>query len=373
MHRSPWDTCVQTAGSHGHLPTQPESEREVSSRSKVSYDPSKFTDEPIQKSGPNLVDVGNLTGLDQTDMKWPIEKYLPFGELHILGGRSGAGKTHLLFQILDKCRTIFDPILYVCSDRPAKTYAALFTKLGIEPWPIISLIDFQSDLSAHGLTEHTDNHKYPFHWLSERLEEIREPRPKVVVLDAAAIFVPCYSLNQMASAASGFAALTSLGIREGITFILVWHVSKVKVDDLNDVFDRLTGSHGVQGYTSTKAFLDVEGRYPRLHIRGQHFQDRVVAIKRGDHGSFRLPTRDEIIAMEFPIYQHVPNNPISRADLIELSKAQGAGLRVRTIDRQLKALLRRGLILKPEYGKYSRSPNAPEPSPSESRPKVRLV
>ena len=60
-------------------------------------------------------------------------------------------------------------------------------------------------------------------------------------------------------------------------------------------------------------------------------------------------------------------------DLIELSKAQGAALRVRTIDRPLKALLKRGLIIKPKFGKYCRAPAAPEPRPGESRPKVRLV
>jgi len=339
---------------------------------KVSFNPDDFDDDPIQETDPNLANVGDLTDLDQTDMKWLIEKYLPFGELHILGGRSGAGKTHLLFQILDKFRTVFDPILYVCSDRPAKTYAALFTKLGIEPWPIISLIDY---LGSHGLHDEqrpiTDDYMWPFNWLSKQLREIQEPRPKVVVLDAGAIFIPCRNLNQMASAALGFSALTSLAIKEGVTFIIVWHVSKVKVKDLNDIFDRLTGSHGVQGYTSTKAFLNVEWVHPLLHLRGQHFQDRVITLKRGDHGAFRLPTRDEVIALEFPVYRFVPNKPTSLKDIVQIAKTTDKGIAERTIDRHLRKLLDKGLIIKPKFGKYSRVPQGE--SRPQSRSKVRLV
>lgn len=302
-----------------------------------------------------------------------IDPYLPANEVHIIGGRSGAGKTHLLYQILDRFRGQLEPILYVAGDRSAKHYKRLFTKLGIEPWPVVSLIDHDANqLEMDTIVKNVEDHQRCFLWLDALINRIN-PKPKVVVLDPAQRFIPCKNLNYQTSAANGFAALMSWAVKNKITVILVWHVSKTKTWELNDVFDRLTGSHGVQGHTSTKAFLDVPGSYGKqgkpiyLYLRGQHFEDLKVILLRDDKGAFRLAANEDYISMEFPVYQVLPKEPTQREDIIALVKNAGNGLSSlskTTIDRQLKELVKRGYAQKPEHGMYCRKPRRVSLNPS---------
>ncbi len=175
-----------------------------------------------------------------------IASYLPANEVHILGGRSGAGKTHLLFQILHRYRGDFDPILYVTGDRPASEVTRLFQKLEIEPWEVVGLIDDDAQhLSMDQILFEVDNHQRPFRWLDKRITAM-STKPKLVVLDPGQRFIPCKNLNWQSSAASGLAAVMTWAVKQSITVILVWHVNKTATKDLNDVFDRFTGSHGCQ-------------------------------------------------------------------------------------------------------------------------------
>jgi len=302
-----------------------------------------------------------------------IDPHLPANEVHIIGGRSGAGKTHLLYQILDRFRDQLEPILYVAGDRSAKHYKRLFKKLGIEPWPVVSLIDHDANqLKMDTILENVESHQRCFRWLDSLIDGMKT-KPKVVVLDPAQRFIPCKNLNYQTSAANGFAALMSWAVKNKITVILVWHVSKTKTWDLNDVFDRLTGSHGVQGHTSTKAFLDVPGSYGKqgkpiyLYLRGQHFGDLKVRLLRDDKGAFRLASDVDLISVEFPVYQILPKEPTPRENIITLVKNAGNGLSSlseSTIDRQLKELVKRGYAQKPDHGMYCRKPRGVSLDPS---------
>jgi hypothetical protein len=321
----------------------------------------------------NLNELNGKPGLQPTTEEYIIDPYLPANEAHIIGGRSGAGKTHLLYQILDRFRDQLKPILYVAGDRSAKHYKRLFTKLGIEPWPVVSLIDHDANqLGMDEILENVESHQRCFLWLNALINGM-ETKPKVVVLDPAQRFIPCKNLNDQTSAANGFAAIMSWAVKNKITVILVWHVSKTKTWDLNDVFDRLTGSHGVQGHTSTKVFLDVPGSYGKedkpiyLFVRGQHFQDRIVRLLRDDKGAFRLATNVDFIAMEFPVYRVLPKEPTQREHIIALVKNAGNGLSSlskTTIDRQLKQLVEKGYAQKPAHGMYCRKPRRVSLNPS---------
>ena len=302
-----------------------------------------------------------------------IDPYLPANEVHIIGGRSGAGKTHLGYQILERFRDQLEPILYVAGDRPAKHYKKLFKKLGIEPWQVVSLIDHDANqLEMGNILENVENHQRCFRWLDALIGGMKT-KPKVVVLDPAQRFIPCKNLNYQTSAANGFAALMSWAVKNKITVILVWHVSKTKTWDLNDVFDRLTGSHGVQGHISTKAFLDVPGSYGKegkpiyLYLRGQHFQDLKVSLLRDDKGAFRLAANEDFISLEFPVYQVLPKEPTQREDIIALVKNAGNGLSSlseSTIDRQLKQLVEQGYAQNSSHGMYCRKPRGVSIDPS---------
>jgi len=107
--------------------------------------------------------------------------YLPANEVHIIGGRSGAGKTHLGYQILDRFRDQLEPILYVAGDRPAKHYKLLFKKLGIEPWQVVSLIDHDADqLGMDKILENVESHQRCFLWLDALIGGMRRSEERRV-------------------------------------------------------------------------------------------------------------------------------------------------------------------------------------------------
>jgi len=327
----------------------------------------------MKKSSNNSNGISETIRSQPANEQYIVDPHLPANEVHIIGGRSGAGKTHLLYQILDRFRDQLEPILYVAGDRSAKHYKRLFKKLGIGPWDVVSLIDYDANqLDVGTIVENVEDHKRPFLWLNALIAGMKT-KPKVVVLDPAQRFIPCKNLNYQTSAANGFAALMSWAVKNRITVILVWHVSKTKTWDLNDVFDRLTGSHGVQGHTSTKAFLDVPGSYTKkdkpifLCLRGQHFQDLTVRLLRDDKGAFRLATNVDLISVEFPVYQILPKEPTQREDILALVKNAGNGLSSlskTTIDRQLKQLVERGYAQKPAHGMYCRKSRLVSLNPS---------
>lgn len=92
--------------------------------------------------------------------------YLPPKELHVIAGRSGAGKTHLMFQFLDRYRQHLEPILYVAGDRSKEHHDRLFEKLKIKPWPLVSLADYDADeLTVSQIVGQVEDYKRPFRWL----------------------------------------------------------------------------------------------------------------------------------------------------------------------------------------------------------------
>ena len=72
-------------------------------------------------------------------MHYLIEPWLPAATTHLLAGRSAAGKTHLLFQLLHKFRDQLQPTLYLAADQNSEPFEQLFDKLKIKDrWPIYS-------------------------------------------------------------------------------------------------------------------------------------------------------------------------------------------------------------------------------------------
>lgn len=183
---------------------------------------------------------------------------------------------------------------------------------------------------------------------------------RTLVLDPGQRFIPCKNLNSQASAANGFAAVASWAAKKGITVILLWHVNKLPKRDLNDPFDRIAGSHAIQGYCSTKAYLEVgnESEPIRLYIRGQRFREMVVKLVREENGAFRIAdTLDEIRA-DFPVYCVLPENEVTRQEIIRLCGISPdeaiSNLSERTIDRQLKELVELGHVSKCGHGRYNK-------------------
>ena len=127
----------------------------------------------MTRSSNNFDEINGKPGSQTATEQYIIDPYLPANEVHIIGGRSGAGKTHLLYQILDRFRDQLEPILYVAGDRSAKHYKRLFTKLGIEPWQVVSLIDHDANkLEMYKILENVESHQRCFRWLDALIDPL---------------------------------------------------------------------------------------------------------------------------------------------------------------------------------------------------------
>ena len=292
---------------------------------------------------------------------------LPPNQLHLICGRSGIGKTHFMFQLLDRFRDELGPIAYIGTDRIQEQYDELFVRGSIEPWPTVSLIDAQSrelekgtvdigyaralDKIIKSLEQPNKNFKLIDTWL-----EKFDPKPRTLILDVAQRFVPCKNLNMSNSVCDGLGLMASWAKFHKIRVILVWHPSKTKISELNDPFDCIANSASVQGCVTTKAILlkdDEPGRFT-LRVRTTHMDDfDLPLIKMGD-GFFRVKDERENTAVAYPLYNLVPTNGmIGRKELLAISSSTpGCPNTERTLYNHLDILIEKGLLFKPRPGFY---------------------
>jgi len=286
-----------------------------------------------------------------------IEPWLPAATTHLLAGRSAAGKTHLLFQLLHKFRDQLQPTLYLAADQNSEPFSQLFDKLKIKDrWPIYSYIDEGSRLAAREIAGKVRQIQDAYLWASDHLDcyknEHKQP-PKTLILDPGQTFIPVDDLNSARKITSGFAGLNRLAWKEQITILLIWHTTKSKQDSpFVDTFDTISGSHSIQANTSTKAYLhspsiDSVDKSIWLYLRGKMFADAKVGLERDDLGLFSLveATKDESFLYLIPV-----DSTITTGKLKEI-----AGLPIRTTERKLQQLEDEGRIQRVGRGCWQRS------------------
>ena len=306
-----------------------------------------------------------------------INPYLPQNALHVIVGRSGAGKSHFCFQIMKKYYDLFQPILYIAMDRSLNPhYTELFDKVGLdyEAIDIFSKIDSTTaDLTnirnSGGASaafiemirtrQSKVDKKRDFMWLVQLLEEKRnEGRlPKTVVIDPGQQVVPTANLNNQGTVAQALSLFASVVKQMRITMILNWHVNKIHVGNLNDTYDKLSGSHALQGYCSTKIILDppsfvygiINKVVPtRLCVRGQNFPDIQVDLVRRGNGTFMPKDEYEKYTSEWPLYEsflEAACNTLTTRDLEDLGTHS-------SVHRWIADMLEAGIIEKPERATY---------------------
>jgi len=292
-----------------------------------------------------------------------IHRYLPPSQLHLICGRSGVGKTHFLFQFLDRFRSDLGKILYLATDRSKDAYQGIFTKGNIAEWPLFSKIslgadelgsakDYGKEISKK--LDGIENRKECFRWLDSM---VVAHKPDTVVVDVAQRFIPCANLNNSASVHSGMGFVASWAVYHGLMLILVWHPNKQLKEKLNDPFDLIAHSHVVQGMTSTKAILEqANGGNYTLTVRGPTFEDEVVSFTKNEHGFFQLESEDSKIGDLFPIYNHVGNEPTRLEAIIDAAERDQkcAACSKTSVKIQLAKLIEAKMIEKPRHGFYKK-------------------
>lgn len=292
-----------------------------------------------------------------------ITRYLTPSELHLICGRSGVGKTHALFQILNTYRSKLGKLLYLATDRRQEAYQGLFAKGNIPEWPLFSKISLGAaelgsaksyDDEINRKLANVENRKECFRWL-DSMVKIHEP--DTVVVDVAQRFVPCANLNQSASVAGGMGVMAEWAVHHKLTTILVWHPNKQLREKLNDPFDLISHSHVVQGLTSTKAILEQsDGSNYTMTLRGPTFPDVIIDLSKDDNGFFKVESDESQLTAALPIYEHVGTEATPLAVIVDAAQhdQRVSATSDKAIRIHLGKLIDAGLIEKPRRGQYQR-------------------
>ena len=289
-------------------------------------------------------------------MEYIVETLLPAGEIHILAGASAAGKTTLLFQFIQAWRrgkpilgfkSEPAPICYIGGDRRGNAYERLEQRLGVDPIPFISVIDAcrESEVCP----------KIDLAWLSKMLTYFN-PEPEVLFLDPLDLFIGVTNFNDKHQVATGMVRLAQwLGER---TAICMLHPAKVRENaQFLDIFDMISGSHSLQAYCSTRAFLVRHDKHHDgqscLYIRGQDFPEHQVALSIDENGAFAVQSIHSDWNTIETLLRRFPPGSVETATLVNLMTEDGAASRSSTF-RALSALAKSGKITKLEHGLWTR-------------------
>lgn len=216
-------------------------------------------------------------------VEYLIKPWIEKRSVNILAGRSGAGKTHLLMQLISDYKNLLPPILYLAADQAAASYTPIREKYGLGDDQIIfySRIDEMTKLPADKAEPLFFDSQGSYKWLRQMHEKHSECR--IVICDPGQSFVPTKRLNDQTSVIGGMGVLCRWTKRSDTSLILTWHTNK-RHDDIADVFDQLSGSHAVLGHSSTKALLTAPppalSANHVLYVRGKAFEDQVQELER---------------------------------------------------------------------------------------------
>ena len=222
--------------------TAPYQEKNFSRRSDWNVQPPKV------KNGP--VKLVSMDQIEEKEPEWLINDYIPRGQITVLAGDGGSGKTTIWCAIAgavssgSKCFLNEDnpfagnckpgKVLFFSSEDTAEyTLVGRLRKNGAKLENVLSL-----SLSEDAFSE--------IKFDSERLEEIiKEHRPELVLFDPLQSFVPPnIQMGQRNAMRACLNPLIGLGEQYGVTFIIVVHTNKQsgiwgrkRIADSADIWD----------------------------------------------------------------------------------------------------------------------------------------
>lgn len=300
--------------------------------------------------------------------KWPylIEGMLPGGQLHLLGGPSGGGKTTLAFQMLD-CLTKGEPFLgrqtiptriaYVSGDRSTRSVQETQERCGVS-FPIFSLVD--ENLVGEDLAQK----------VIPRLTAMVGHKPELVYVDGFTALVPGGFLNSYSVVAKWLAQLQRFCARMGITIVGACHTAKTKEgESFLDPRQRIAGSVAWAGFSETVLIIepiwDDKTKLKRiLHILPRNHQNEEMILKLDSQGRLTLPEKTahaETITnfvMESVLQMYPPGTEILYGGLRQT--AMDKGIQSRTFERWVAKYVEDGKLVKVKRGVYVIPRGSPE-------------
>jgi hypothetical protein len=141
--------------------------------------------------------------------------------------------------------------------------------------------------------------------------------------------------------------------RPGLAVVVVHHVRKMEADD---VFDTISGTHGLTGIFDTLMVLARHGEGAKLSAQGRDLDGYEKALERDRRTGGWIVTGDTVALAKTGERQELldlltaAGVPLSLAEL-----ARSVGKRPDTARHLLKSLLAEGSIYQPSHGQYALS------------------
>ena len=292
----------------------------------------------------------------QRSPEYLIDDILPSGEVHLLGGPSGGGKTTWLFQMLmdwSAGRPIFGkashpvPYIYISTDRSKRGVKRTLKRMGLreDAIPFVSTI-----------TDDLGNIEAIINLFIEKRPEIR-----LLVIEGLTGLLPPTTGK---GSDGGFTHvrrflthLSHLCEKYDITILGIVHSPKAKEDSQYlRARDRVMGSSAWSAYTETIILIEpVDANAPsvrRLMLLPRNSAEEHYDLQFNAAGRL-VPLTDELDDVFVNLFlDKVP--PPLEFSTEQFTHALRDNMSQSTITRKLKDLVKEGLVKKVRHGIYSR-------------------
>jgi hypothetical protein len=277
--------------------------------------------------------------------RYIVQDIFPCGEIHLIGGPSGAGKTTWLFQWLkdwSEGKDVFGKRSYPCSyayimiDRGLLATDRTMRRLGIEDW----------DLPAYPIEDLVKG-EFSIDAIARRLPEV----DLFVIEGFQAIIPDPTKRTQNKSDMLFMSDIRKQWLSKGKTVIGVTHSPKLKIgEEYENSRSKILGSTSLIACCSTIVSFELppdvkSAAKPRetderqVIIRGRDIPDMKLDYTRDHRGRFVLTSEmpGQRVSFEIWLDAHEKGHTFTTEDLVDFAKS--AGISRPTVYRWIKALI----------------------------------
>lgn len=293
-----------------------------------------------------------------------VDSLIPAYQLHLLSGASGAGKTTLVFQ---QCRDLLDgkpwfghavhppkKFAYLACDRALDEYEEKFELMGIEPFPIHSILQDKS-FKPRNLAKPEVRERY-FLEIWQQLGE-----PDFLVVDPISPFLTS-NLKDYHAVMDSLIGFTRFCTDHLVTIQGLHHAGKLAVNSgFMRAQDRTNGSGGLLGYSGTQMFLTdalEDPKQPGHHtftINPHNSECEHHKIVRNKQGIFVPWVEADTVATDENLLALIPYEPETIESQTLVNRAsESLDKSDKTIRNLLTGLKKESRITSPVHGTYSR-------------------
>lgn len=297
---------------------------------------------------------------EDREVRYIVEDLIPSGQVHLLAGPSGGGKTSLAFQLfkaLEKpgelwCgRELVRPQswAYVSGDRTARSVSETQERIGVK-FPVFSLVD--RDMIGKDLTD----------VILPQVKSFHGKQPDIVYIDGFTALVPGARLNEYGVVAQWLGALQRYCNKYDVTIIGACHTTKQKENEkYKNPRQKVAGSVAWAGFSETVILIeppDADDAPPaqrNVSLLPRNKPEEFFTMTFDDNGILQMPEKilqaQELAEMVLPgLFRHLKEGLVDYAGLMK--QATDRGLSRRTFDRYLAKMVTDGKIARISKGKY---------------------